>query len=419
MIYSIHRIIIRRLFFSWLLVSILLGALATQIASMQNDRRILEIAIREGEKLAGMPDIRLLNGSVPSDGQFATKFRQLVASHFAMGELYDVSGRKLLEATGRNTTSEMLKELKAPSTLRFRGGVDYQRRRVDDHPMLLFMLPIRESKGNIIAYFKGGFIVEQETIKALKNNLLVTVGIVLAAVLANTLILYPVILYLNRETIAFSRKVVKGNTELMSVLGSAVAKRDSDTNSHNYRVTLYSVALAEAHGLSGESVRGLIAGAFLHDVGKIGISDTILLKPARLTVEEFEVMKTHVNLGVEILKNSSWLGIARDVVEYHHEKFDGTGYSTGLSGEDIPLTARIFAIADVFDALTSERPYKKAMPLQQAMEIITNDSGTHFDPHLVSLFTGIASQQFEYVTEESEEQLENDLQQLLKKYFAV
>lgn len=419
MTYSIHRVIIRRLFVSWLLASVVLGGLATQIASMHNDERILKIAIGEGEKLARLLNSSTLEEHLLPGGQFAATFKQLVDSNLAMGELYNTKAVKLLEATGRTTTREMLHELRTASNVRFKTEVDYQRRMVAGQPMLLFMLPVKDHTGVIIAYFKGAFAVDPATVKALKNDLVMTVGIVLAAVLANTVILYPVILLLNRETIAFSRRVIKGNTELMAVLGSAVAKRDSDTNSHNYRVTLYAVALAEAAGVPVGSMRELIAGAFLHDVGKIGISDSILLKPGRLTPEEFDVMKSHVTLGVDILQNASWLTIARDVVEYHHEKFDGSGYSQGLKGTRIPLIARIFAIVDVFDALTSQRPYKEAMPLQQALEIIRKDSGTHFDPQLAGVFTDIAGQQFTYVTSATEEQMESRLQLLLEKYFSA
>jgi len=125
-------------------------------------------------------------------------------------------------------------------------------------------------------------------------------------------------------------------------------------------------------------------------VGKIGISDTILLKPAGLTAEEFAVMRTHVALGVEIIAPSRWLQAAREVVEFHHEKYDGSGYLQGLKGEAIPLNARIFALADVFDALTSRRPYKEPMPLEKALAIIAKDAGSHFDPVLAATFATVA-----------------------------
>jgi putative nucleotidyltransferase with HDIG domain len=210
---------------------------------------------------------------------------------------------------------------------------------------------------------------------------------------------------------------LQGNIELMEVLGGAIAKRDSDTNIHNYRVSIYAVRLAEAAGLDAAAIRNLIAGAFLHDVGKIGISDNILLKPAKLSEAEFAVMKTHVTLGVDILEKSNWLKTARDVVEFHHEKFDGGGYMRGLKGEAIPVNARIFAIVDVFDALTSQRPYKKALPFDAAMAILRRDGGSHFDPGLLGVFERIAEPLYLDVSAAADAVVEEKLQALISDYF--
>ena len=165
--------------------------------------------------------------------------------------------------------------------------------------------------------------------------------------------LYPVIITLSRRVIRFSDQVTKGNLEIVTVLGAAIAKRDSNTGSHNYRVTLYAIRLGEAVGTDKVDMRALILGAFLHDVGKIGIRDDILLKPTELNDEEVAIMHTHVQLGIGIIQTSEWLHATHDVIKYHHEKYDGSGYMKGLRGEEIPLEARIFAIVDVFDALTS------------------------------------------------------------------
>ena len=229
--------------------------------------------------------------------------------------------------------------------------------------------------------------------------------------------MYPIVLTLNRGLIKLSGDLLKGNLELMNVLGCAIAERDSDTNSHNYRVTFYALRLGEAIGLSRKNIRDLIAGAFLHDVGKIGIRDPILLKPGKLTQEEFEVMKTHVSLGVDILNKSSWLSGARDVVEFHHEKYDGSGYLQGLKGEAIPLNARIFAIVDVFDALTSKRPYKESWTAVDAIAMLERDSGSHFDPLLVKIFTTIAPDLYEKMTDVEEYRLEAMLQHRIAHYF--
>lgn len=195
---------------------------------------------------------------------------------------------------------------------------------------------------------------------------------------------------LNPERDRLTEELMDANLELLDVLGRAIAERDTDTNVHNYRVTLYSVRLGETLGLDDKRLRDLIAGAFLHDVGKIGIRDAVLLKPGPLTPEETAIMHEHVMKGVEIISRAKWLRGARAVVENHHEKFDGTGYPKGLKGAQIPLVARIFAVADVFDALASHRPYKKPLDLDRALAIMKPLSGSHFDPEVFDAFLVIA-----------------------------
>lgn len=198
--------------------------------------------------------------------------------------------------------------------------------------------------------------------------------------------IYPTILLLHKGLLDKTKKLSLSNISLLETLGSAIAKRDSDTNSHNYRVTLYSIMLAEALQLPKKYFTSLIKGAFLHDIGKIGISDQILLKPAKLNDDEFKIMKTHTDIGKAIVKNNLFLQDSIDIIECHHEKFDGSGYPKGLKGEQIPLNARIFTIADVFDALTSKRPYKEPFSYEKAKSIMMKDSGKHFDPKLLHKF---------------------------------
>jgi len=197
---------------------------------------------------------------------------------------------------------------------------------------------------------------------------------------------YPTIFLLHKGFIDKAKKLSKSNIDILKTLGSAIAKRDSDTNMHNYRVTLYSIILAESIHFPKEKFNSLIRGAFLHDIGKIGISDNILLKPGKLDFEEFEVMKTHTDIGKDIIANNNLLEDALDVITCHHEKFDGTGYPKGLKGQEIPLNARIFAIVDVFDALTSKRPYKEPFSYEKAKSIMVSESGKHFDPELLETF---------------------------------
>ena len=204
-----------------------------------------------------------------------------------------------------------------------------------------------------------------------------------------------------------SARLFEANLEILKVLGSAVAKRDSDTDSHNYRVTIISVRLAETCGLFKDDIRRLIKGAFLHDVGKIGIEDEILHKPGRLTTDEFQLMKKHVAFGIDIVNKAEWIKEAVDVVGYHHEKYDGSGYNSGIEGGTVPVIARIFAIADVFDALGSRRPYKEPLSYDETMEIIRAGRGNHFDPEYVDAFESISKSIYgNYAGREDEELVE-------------
>lgn len=206
--------------------------------------------------------------------------------------------------------------------------------------------------------------------------------------------------------LGLERDLVESNLHMIRALGGAIAERDTGTNDHNYRVTIYAVRLAEAIPLARDTVRSLIKGAFLHDIGKIGIPDAILVKPSGLTEREREIIKSHVERGANIVGVVSWLADAMDVIRYHHERWDGTGYIQGLRGVSIPITARVFAVGDVFDALTSSRPYKEPYHFAQAREMIQRGAGTQFDPDVVGVFTAIATDVYREAHEADPRQLE-------------
>lgn len=168
----------------------------------------------------------------------------------------------------------------------------------------------------------------------------------------------------------------------------AAEYKDEDTGNHIVRMGRYSSYLAEALILSDKEVQNILYAAPMHDVGKIGIADSILVKPGKLTEEEFEVMKTHTVIGAKLLANSrsEILQMAEQIALSHHERWDGTGYPQGLARNKIPLVGRIVSIADVFDALTSKRPYKDPFPVEEAIDIIEKERGKHFDPQLVEAF---------------------------------
>jgi putative two-component system response regulator len=179
--------------------------------------------------------------------------------------------------------------------------------------------------------------------------------------------------------------------EVLNRLAQAAELRDDDTGQHTQRVGALAARLAQQLGLSEEHVALIRRAAPLHDVGKIGISDTILLKPGRLTPEEFEIMKKHAAIGGALLADgqSPFVRAAETIALFHHERYDGKGYPHGLAGQDIPLEGRILSVVDVFDALTHERPYKKAWPVEEALQEIQKQKGSQFDPEIVDAFLSI------------------------------
>jgi len=168
----------------------------------------------------------------------------------------------------------------------------------------------------------------------------------------------------------------------------AAEYKDEDTGTHIARMSRFSALLAEKLGLPDKDVQNIRYAAPMHDVGKIGIPDSILMKPGKLTDEEFEIIKTHTTIGAKILANSKSeiLQLAEKIAISHHEKWNGKGYPKGLSGDDIPLAGRIVALSDVFDALTSKRPYKDPFPIAKALDIIEKEHGQHFDPDVTDAF---------------------------------
>jgi PAS domain S-box-containing protein len=176
--------------------------------------------------------------------------------------------------------------------------------------------------------------------------------------------------------------------EMLSLLGEVGETRSQETGNHVRRVAKFAKLLAELYGLEEEETRLLYSASPMHDIGKIGIPDAILLKPGKLEADEYEIMKTHSLIGYDILKNSNrpLLQAAAIVAREHHEKWDGSGYPNALRGDEIHIYGRITALADVFDALSCERVYKKAWPMEKIIEFVASERGKHFDPNLVDMF---------------------------------
>jgi HD-GYP domain-containing protein (c-di-GMP phosphodiesterase class II) len=196
---------------------------------------------------------------------------------------------------------------------------------------------------------------------------------------------------------ALDRTVVVEALVVAAVGGLAklAESRDPETGDHLLRMARYSAIVAEELGCDAATVRAILQFAPMHDIGKVGIADHILLKPGKLDAAEFAEMQRHPQIGADVLRRCeaqvnalghSIFGIGADIAAAHHEKFDGSGYPLGLAGASIPLAARIVAVADVFDALTSKRPYKEAWPVEQALDTLRRDAGKHFDPEIIAAF---------------------------------
>lgn len=178
----------------------------------------------------------------------------------------------------------------------------------------------------------------------------------------------------------------------LEALGDALDLKDSETEGHSKRVTAYTIALARAMGIKPAEIKVIARGAFLHDIGKMAIPDEILRKPGALTPDEQEIMREHCTRGYHILRKIPFLSEAAEIVFSHQERFDGTGYPNGLRGGEIPVGARIFAVADTLDAITSDRPYRKARSFDVAREEILRCSGAQFDPAVVEVFLKIPNE---------------------------
>jgi len=204
------------------------------------------------------------------------------------------------------------------------------------------------------------------------------------------------------RTLNQDKEIHERTASLLNGLVAALDLRDSDTQWHSRRVSLYSRRIAKALGIKGDELSQIERGALLHDIGKIGIKDSILLKPGRLTKEEWEEMKKHPEMGYKLLEGSDFLEHERIIVLHHQERYDGKGYPQSLKGKEIDIGARIFTIADTFDAMTSDRPYRKSLPFKIAREEIIRCSGTQFDPRIVEAFLSVPAHEWREIRERLE-----------------
>ena len=415
--HSIQWKLISRLIVVWLILSMIFGALIIYLETEQVDRTVVTLAYNQSEAFVEANKDQLLGNKPVEIEVLNQESLTLIQENFILVEIYNKDQTKIFETrtdffSGSHKTLDQEQhqfpsDNQATYTKFFQNKILY----------LQVIVPMLDENNKPYAYFEGIYQVDPQTTSNIRSRVLWSLGQTVTVIFITTLILYPIILVLNKEILRSSKRLLNTNIELLDILSRVTEKRDHETNLHSYRVTIYAVALAEKIGLSPDVIRPLIKGAFLHDLGKVAINDDILLKPGKLTPDEFEIMKTHVDHGVDIAKQSEWLQDALDVIQYHHEKFDGSGYMQGLKGAEIPITAQIFAIADVFDALTSQRPYKEAFTLQHSLTILNEGKGTHFAPELVEAFMQIAVTQYQDFTLKEGKNTHSVLNAIIKKYF--
>jgi HD-GYP domain-containing protein (c-di-GMP phosphodiesterase class II) len=197
------------------------------------------------------------------------------------------------------------------------------------------------------------------------------------------------------------RQIERSYNHTLEVLGAAIDLRDSPTAGHSRRVFLYSIEIAKAMGGLENQMRNIAMGAWLHDIGKLAIPDAILLKPGPLTDEERKNMQRHAQIGYDLVKNIPFLADAAEIIFAHHERCDGTGYPRGLKMREIPVGARIFAVADTFDAMTSDRPYRRALPFEASLEVIERGAGKEYDSQMAKVFLNIPGETWKVIRRET------------------
>jgi len=393
-----------------LVIGVLAGGLGywhTREVTRQADVRVLrqeaQRALNDGE-LGISASIRLQR-----------TVQHMVRGVFAVAQAYGPTGLKLAEATqpGFESLPTALSVFShaAPNTV---GAVDSAS--VDGRMVERISSPVAAPDGRILGHVEGIRVVGAEERATYRRAALESALIAMGAVLLCTITLAPLLTSLAQRNYRWAKSLLDAHLGMLEAFGRAIARRDSDTGLHNYRVTWIAARIGEEAGLTPMELRNLIAGAFLHDIGKIGVPDEILLKPGPLDERERPLMQAHVEMGTYIVGSVGFLG-ARDVIASHHERWDGNGYPHGLAGQDIPRNARIFCIADVFDALRAHRPYKDAYPFAQTMDIMRAGRGTHFDPVLFEVFEGIVAEVETKVINADEERVVALMRGMINRHF--
>jgi HD-GYP domain-containing protein (c-di-GMP phosphodiesterase class II) len=349
-----------------------------------------------------------------------TAANAIVGGLFDIAEIYNRVGKKLTEAT-TDDGSQIEALLPKHGQPDYRAAFYESLKLPSDRWVMRVFVPLEEvdadGRYRINGYFEGVRLIPAWQREQILSNALVAALLASLASLLCGAVIYPLVVQLSADNARKAREVLDSHISMMEALGRAIAKRDSDTGAHNYRVAWIAARISEGMGVTDTAMQSLIVGSFLHDVGKIGIADAILLKPGKLEADEFSIMQTHVQLGEDIVGGIGWLNGAQAVVACHHEKWNGTGYPRQMVGHEIPLAARIFAVADVFDALCSKRPYKEPFGFDAAISILEKDTGSHFDPDVMAAFRPISREVFERLSTCDEDMARRLLEERVRRHF--
>ena len=414
--HKIHRSIIGRLLLVWLLLSASIGIALYLYEHGQVEHFALNLATKHAEAVTPEMIARIAQDDETIHLDLQTIADRFTRQQFAAVDVYDDHGAHLAASVRYDTAESKQAIENRHHQFPLDKAFHFENFAIDQQPYVQILLPLK-SQDDVVGYFEGVYKIDQYTLDLINQRVFYTLCSVVFIILVTMLVIYPVIIRLNSALYRYSGNLLSANIELLEVLGGAISSRDNCTSEHNFRVTLYAAMLGEHMQLKEASMQRLIVGSFLHDVGKIGISDNVLHKKGALNEQETQIMRTHVTVGLDIVSKSKWLWEAREIIENHHEKFDGSGYGKGLVGKQIPLSARIFAIVDVFDALMSERPYKPAFSFDESISHIREQSGKHFDPEVVENFLTIARQAHRAVVNRSEQQLAAMLSVFFERYF--
>lgn len=406
------------------LVSLVLAAIVSPLAwyiERENaEEGAVALAMEESQRLLEehASAFRSDAGGTQASAQRAAQ--AITGGLFDIAELYDQEGHKLSEAM---TARGEWVENQVPSHGRptYKASF-YESLHLPDGRWALRIfvpvrLPLHDVQAPITGYFEGVRVIPDWQQDQMRSGAFTVAALVAIAALLCGAVIYPVVVHLARDNARKAQDLLRAHLSMMEALGRAIAKRDSDTGAHNYRVAWIATCIAESLGLKDQDMQALITGSLLHDVGKIGIPDAILLKPGKLTEEEFDIMRTHVAQGEDIVNGIEALDRANAVVSGHHEKWNGSGYPRRLQGEQIPMSARIFAVADVFDALCSKRPYKEPMSFHDVLAILDKDTGSHFDPAVMHAFRPMARPIFDRLVNCSEQDCRDLLEGKLREHF--